>query len=286
MEINGLFLIDKDENMTSRDVDNAIQKKFQTRKVGHLGTLDPFATGLLVVGINKGTKLLSYIEDNYKTYIAVLKLGNFTTSGDLTGEVKENLAVPVLTNNEINEVLQGFLGKSMQKPPVFSAKKINGKELYKYAHKNQTVDENIIKDVEIEIKNIKLLSFKDNEITFICDVSKGTYVRVLGEDIAKKLGTAGFLTKLRRISVGNYSLMNAKKLNELSENDLLNQKDIELIYPKIKVNEIMQTRLIQGKDIKLDCDLEHFIAVDNNDNLIAACEKIDTNLFKSLRGLF
>ena len=149
MELNGLFLIDKVENMTSRDVDNAIQKKFQTRKVGHLGTLDPFATGLLIVGINKGTKLLSYIEDNYKTYIAVLKLGSFTTSGDLTGKVKENLAVPTLTNEEINRVLLGFLGKSMQKPPVFSAKKINGKELYKYAHKNQTVDENIIKDIEI-----------------------------------------------------------------------------------------------------------------------------------------
>ena len=292
MELDGILLINKEENMTSRDVDNLIQKKFKTKKVGHLGTLDPFATGLLILAINKGTKLLNFIDDSYKEYVAILKLGEFKDTGDLTGKTLEKCDVRKYEKSEIIEVLQGFLGFSYQLPPMYSAIKINGKELYKYAYNNKDIDKSLIKERKIEIKEIELLDYMDDEITFRCVVSSGTYIRTLGEDIAKKLGSAGFLIKLNRTRVGNYNLKNAIKLNEINENNLIKYNEVELKYKKVKLDDFLVKKLIYGQLIELPFREDYFIAIDKDENLIACCSllenKDDSNTYKYsvLRGLF
>lgn len=163
MEKNGLIFIDKQVGMTSRDVDFQIMKIFGTKKVGHLGTLDPFASGLLVVGVNEGTKLLSAFEESEKTYEAELILGKKTNTGDLTGEVVEEKDVPEIDDRLINVTLKTFLGKSTQTPPMYSAIKVNGRPLYSYARNNETVD---VADREIEIRQIALLKYYKEEKRF------------------------------------------------------------------------------------------------------------------------
>jgi tRNA pseudouridine55 synthase len=283
MEINGIFLINKSEGYTSRDVDNIVGKKFGTKKVGHAGTLDPFATGLMIVAINKGTKLLPFINDERKIYLATLMLGKATSTGDLTGEVIEEKPFKKLDNIKINQVLQSFLGESSQIPPIYSAIKVNGKELYKYAHEGKNID---IKPRNINIYSISLVSYIGNEIVFRCEVSKGTYIRTLGEDIAKKLETVGFLKSLCRESVGDYSLKDAIMLDKLSENDILNQNDIKLIYNKAIVDDNKKQDLINGKLIEIKMNCEYFTAIDSEGNLIAICKREAENIYYSIRGLF
>ena len=140
MENGGLILIDKPEGMTSREVDNRIGRRFGTHKVGHLGTLDPFATGLLVVAVNRGTKFLPYILDGEKTYQAVLKLGQKNSSGDKTDPIIEEKEVPELDEKKIQDALASMLGKQLQTPPMTSAKKVDGVALYKQAHKGVEVE--------------------------------------------------------------------------------------------------------------------------------------------------
>lgn len=181
---SGLILFDKPIGMTSRDVDNFIMKKFSSRHVGHLGTLDPFASGLLIIGINQGTKLLSIMEDSYKSYEATLKLGEKTDTGDNTGSIIETSAIPLLSKELIESVFQSFIGNQKQIPPVYSAKKINGIPSYKLARKNEQVE---LRPIDINITDLRLNSFSKDSLSFSCTVSKGTYIRTLGEDLAKKL---------------------------------------------------------------------------------------------------
>ncbi len=136
----GIVYIDKSENMTSRDVDNALQRLFHTRRVGHLGTLDPFATGLLIVAVNEATKCLPFYPDEDKTYVAELRLGFSTETGDLTGAVKQRAAIPELDEGKINAALASFLGDYMQVPPMTSATRMEGKHLYELAHKGIEVE--------------------------------------------------------------------------------------------------------------------------------------------------
>ena len=227
MEKNGLIFIDKQVGMTSRDVDFQIMKIFGTKKVGHLGTLDPFASGLLVVGVNEGTKLLSAFEESEKTYEAELILGKKTNTGDLTGEVVEEKDVPEIDDRLINVTLKTFLGKSTQTPPMYSAIKVNGRPLYSYARNNETVD---VADREIEIRQIALLKYykEEKKIHFFVTVSKGTYIRTLGEDIAEKLGTVGYLKNLRRLAVNN-----------ISTTLLLQLWKIQLLFQLLKVQKFL-----------------------------------------------
>ena len=216
--LSGSLLINKEIGLTSRQEVNNISHKLGEKKAGHIGTLDPFADGLLIVLLGSSTKISPFLEVMDKTYIATLKLGSKTNTGDLTGETIETKEIPELTKTKICGVLQGFLGKSTQIPPIFSALKVNGQPMYKYARKGIDIER---KPREIEIFKIYLVSFEKDEITFLAKVSKGTYIRTLGEDIAEKLGTVGHLTKLTRTEIGPYSLMNAKKSSEITEEDLI-----------------------------------------------------------------
>ena len=212
--MDGFILLDKKVGVTSTYEDSAIKHIFHTKKVGHVGTLDPFASGLLVIGVNKATKAITFFDDFSKEYIATIKLGIETDSMDLTGKIIKEQQVNDLSIDKINDVLYSFLGKSKQLPPMTSAIRINGKRLYKLAHQGQEIDRPLR---DIEVYEIELLNYQNDEITFRALVSKGTYLRVLGNDIAHKLGTVGHLISLRRTKVGPFDVKDANKIEDVSD---------------------------------------------------------------------
>ena len=197
---------------TSFDVVKKVRNITHEKKVGHAGSLDPFAEGVLVIGTGKDTKHLAAITASSKSYEAVLKLGCATATHDPTGSVTEKAAIPVLSAIKIEGVLQSFQGEQNQIPPMYSAKKVAGQRLYKLARKNITVER---KPAQITIHTIELLNWKPDTIAFRVTCSKGTYIRVLGTDIATRLGTVGHLTKLVRTQVGKYTLETTLTIEQL-----------------------------------------------------------------------
>ena len=193
--------IDKPIGWSSFDVVKKIKHITKHKKVGHGGTLDPFASGVLIIGTESDTKKLTKVTNSDKTYEAQLELGKTTNTLDTEGEVVNAKETPELDSNIIKSVLNEFLGKQKQKPPMYSAKKHKGVRLYKLARKNIEVER---KDVDISIHDIELVDFNKNVMRFVVECSKGTYVRVLGNDIAKKLDTVGYLSALKRTKVGDF----------------------------------------------------------------------------------
>ena len=201
-----LFNIIKPSGWTSFDVVKKIRKITKHKKVGHAGTLDPFATGVLIVGTQKDTKVLNKISSSFKIYDAILELGKSTDTLDIDGNIISEKNIPILDSEKIKLVFNSFKGKSKQTPPMFSAKKVNGQRLYHLARKGISVKRN---PNEIHIKRIELLDYTKPCISFRVECSKGTYIRVLGKELAEKLSTVGFLKSLNRIQVGNYKLSNS-----------------------------------------------------------------------------
>jgi len=199
----------KPVNWTSFEVVKRIRTIIKEKKVGHGGTLDPFAEGVLVIGTGKDTKKLTAITNDDKSYIATIQLGELTNTLDTEGEIIEIKKVPKLSSETIEETLKQFLGKMYQTPPMYSAKKVNGKRLYELARKNIKIKRN---PVEIEIKDIQLIDYKNHKVTFSITCSKGTYIRVLGKDIAKSLGSIGYLIKLIRTKVGVYNIKESQTI--------------------------------------------------------------------------
>lgn len=215
--MDGIIIINKEKNWTSNDVVQKVKHIFN-EKVGHIGTLDPLATGVLPLLIGKGTLLSKYLINHNKEYIAKISLGKKTTTGDEEGEVieKKEVISENLNKNKVQEVLNFFIGNQLQTPPIYSAIKVNGKKLYEYARKGESVN---IKPRKIEIYNMELVSIstKNKEIVYKVNCSKGTYIRTLCEDIALKLGTVGYMKDLERTRVGDFDLKNAIKISEIEK---------------------------------------------------------------------
>ena len=211
----GILIVDKQKGMTSHDVVDLVRKKFGIKKVGHAGTLDPNATGVLVLLLGKATKLSGRFSSDDKEYIATMKLGEKTTSGDcdgkliLTGEVRSS-------RQEIKDTMAGFLGETEQLPPMVSAKRINGKRLYKLARKGIEVER---KPRKIVIKKMDVMEIDLPFVRFRVVCSKGTYIRQLAEDIGGKLGCGAHLTELSRVRSGSFSLENAVSISALLKKD-------------------------------------------------------------------
>ena len=201
----------KPKGITSFGVVKKIRKIVGEKKVGHGGTLDPFAEGVLIIGTGNDTKELKKITDTDKTYTASLVLGKTTNTLDLEGDVIKKKKIPILSESKINKVLESFLGTSMQTPPMFSAKKIGGVKLYELARKNIIVDR---KPTQINISDISINNFNETNIVFTVSCSKGTYIRVLGKEIAEKLGTVGHLDSLIRTRVGEYVIKDSVSLDQ------------------------------------------------------------------------
>ena len=206
--------IDKPVGWTSFDVVKKVKNITKHKKVGHGGTLDPFASGVLVLGTDKDTKKLSSITNSDKSYVAELQLGKLTNTLDTEGDIIEDGIVPALSEKKIVKVLYSFLGSQKQRPPMFSAKKQNGVRLYKLARKKIEVHRD---EIDIAINDISLVNFSSKKIIFNVDCSKGTYIRVLGSDIARNLGTIGYLTNLKRTRVGEFLIEDSVSIDKFSE---------------------------------------------------------------------
>lgn len=223
--MDGIIVINKPKGYTSHDIVYKVKKIFN-KKVGHTGTLDPMAEGVLPILIGKGTQVSKYLINHDKKYIVKLQLGIKTDSGDSEGKIIEEKQVDIKTLNKENiiQILKSFIGKQEQIPPIYSAIKVNGKKLYEYARKGQDVE---IKPRKIEIYDIKLLDFsiEEKKIDFEVFCGKGTYIRSLCEDIAKKFDTIGYMKELKRIKVGEFIIENSITIQELENN----KEKIELI---------------------------------------------------------
>jgi tRNA pseudouridine55 synthase len=239
--LNGFYLVDKEKNMTSYDVVHQMKKKLNMKKIGHTGTLDPDTEGLLVIAVGRATKFIPIVsDDKVKRYRATVKLGIDTDTQDISGVVLEEASVPVITEEKLNDCLAKFLGVQSQFPPIYSAKKVDGMRLYEYARNDLEVE---IKAQTIEVFDIKLVEQINNEeFVFECSVSKGTYVRSLIVDIAKELGTLGTMSDLVRFETDGFSLSDAKKLDDLDVDDILdletyilNKYQTMKVYGKIAV---------------------------------------------------
>ena len=283
--MDGIVFIDKDINYTSKDITMMVGKRFGTTKVGHVGTLDPFASGLLMVMVNKATKTLICFEDFPKEYVATIKLGEYKDSMDITGNTVETIDVPNFSKEEIEKVLLSFMGKSMQTVPLTSAVHVNGKRLYEYAHKGKTIE---LPTREIEVLGIELINYSGDEITFKVCVSKGTYIRVLGSDIAKRLGTVGYLKELRRISTGPFTVSEAVKIGDLKEENVKSTTEVLSRFIRtISVNsqEALDIKNGKIKTYPLEVTTDKLLAIDEYDNPIALYTNID-NQYIFRRGLF
>ena len=233
--MNGILVVNKEPNMTSRDVVNILTKFFNTKKIGHTGTLDPIAEGVLVICLGKYTKLCDLLTSKYKEYIATIKLGIKTDTSDITGTVIEEKDFNI-TKEQIIEVLNSFKGESLQQVPIYSAVKVKGKKLYEYAREGKEVE---LPTRNINITSIELISFNNDEIVFKTTVSKGTYIRSLIEDICTKLNTVGTMSKLVRTKQGEFSIEKSYTLEDIKNNNykLLSLEEVLKDMESINIDE-------------------------------------------------
>ena len=207
------LLVDKDLDWTSFDVVKKIKNIIKCKKVGHAGTLDPLATGLLIICTGKNTKKINDIQNQDKVYTGEFILGKSTPSHDLETEFNSQKDIKSITSDRIEEVSKRFVGEQLQRPPKFSAVKVNGKRAYEYARDNEEVK---IKEKNINIYEFKITEFNLPNISFKISCTKGTYIRSIARDFGEKLGCGAVLSKLRRTEIGNYNVEDAFKVNDLA----------------------------------------------------------------------
>ena len=219
---SGIFLINKDKGSSSNKTIQKIKRRLNIKKIGHFGTLDPLAEGLLVCGINKGTKLSEKFLNLDKSYFSRIMLGIQTTTDDSEGKIIEKKKIQV-SEKEIIEMTKSFEGKSKQKAPFFSALKYKGKPLYKYAREGRFIEK---EPREIKVYKIVNIVVENPFVSFEISCSKGTYIRSIARDLGDKLGCGGHLVELVRLSQGEFELKDAKKVDEIQMSDLVNVDDL------------------------------------------------------------
>ncbi|PJE74063.1 MAG: tRNA pseudouridine(55) synthase TruB [Candidatus Taylorbacteria bacterium CG10_big_fil_rev_8_21_14_0_10_41_48] len=208
---DGIILIDKPSGITSFDVIRKLRRVIGVRKIGHAGTLDPLATGLLIIGVGTATKELTALVGLPKAYEAEILLGSRTDTSDVDGKVLETSPVPIFSQIDIEKVIGGMKGEIDLPVSLYSAIKKDGKPLYKYAREGESVEAPIRKMI---VRDARFVSYENNIVRTVFDVSSGTYVRSLAEELARRLGTIGTIQNLRRISIGDYDVKDAKKLED------------------------------------------------------------------------
>ena len=268
--MNGILLVNKEKEYTSHDV-VAIVKKITGEKVGHTGTLDPNATGVLPLLVGKATLISKYLINHDKVYIATLKLGTKTDTADGEGKVLEEVDIKSLniSKEDIEKALKDIIGKQEQYPPMYSAIKVNGKKLYEYARKGQEVE---IKPRTIEIYDCKFVDYnkQEAEIVFEISCSKGTYIRTVCENVSKKLNTIGYMKELKRIQVGDFNIKNSYMLNQIKENTesiekfLISIEDLFKNAENIQLTDKELQLFLNGVKLKIQKDDGIFKIYNNN----------------------
>ena len=256
--MNGILIVNKSKGYTSHDIVAKV-KKITGEKVGHTGTLDPLATGVLPILIGKGTLCSKYLMNHDKTYKVLLKLGIKKSTGDEEGEIiqEETVDEEILDERNVKTVLNSFLGEQMQIPPIYSAIKVKGKKLYEYARKGQKVE---IEPRKITIYAIKLLKINkvSSEIQFEVSCSKGTYIRSLCEDIAQKIGTVGYMKELQRTRVGIFTIEQSVLVEDLTKETIEKYMiTIEKLFKDLENIELNEKKLqLFLNGVKLSSDLK------------------------------
>lgn len=268
--MNGIIIIDKEKNMTSRDVVNKVSKILGTKKIGHTGTLDPLATGVLVLCVGKATKLVDLITGYDKEYIAKVCLGTLTDTLDITGNIIKEKETNI-TKEEIENTLKSFIPGYEQEVPIYSAVKINGKKLYEYARNGETVE---LPKRYIKINSIDLISDIEYEngktyFSFITNVSKGTYIRSLINDIGKKLNTYGTMVELRRTKQGNFKIEESSTINNP---EIIKIEEILKDYYKVEIDGELYRKISNGVKIKNE-DNKNIVVFTHNKEVIAIYKK-------------
>ena len=273
---DGILFINKPKGLTSRDVVNQISKIYQTKKVGHTGTLDPLATGVLIICLGKYTKLVEELTSSEKEYIATMKLGIKTDTGDITGNILEKKEVTV-SQNEIEKSFQAFPKEYIQTVPIYSAVKVNGKKLYEYAREKKSVE---LPKRKVWIKNLEILHIKKDKIIFKTIVSKGTYIRSLLEDLAKSFNELATMESLVRTKQGKVSLENCLELKDIHiETPLKKVADI-FDYPQIEIDEETKRKVENGNKLFLTAK-EPKVFITFQEEIIAIYEKQE-NCYKMI----
>lgn len=274
--MNGLLLINKDKNMTSRDVINKLNHIFSMKKIGHTGTLDPLATGVMVCLFGKYTKLVDLITGYDKEYIAEIKLGVKTDTLDITGNVIETKKVKI-SNEDILQVFNEFPKEYMQKVPIYSAVKINGKKLYEYARNNKLIE---LPKRKVNIYNLELISYNKDIITFKVKVSKGTYIRSLINDLCEKLNTIGTMNNLIRIKQGNFDIKDSYKLEDVAKGNYQFQNIKEFLnYPVIEIPDKYIKKIENGNKIENIFNINDKVIFTHNKKDLAIYENKDSILY-------
>ena len=272
---DGILIINKDKNMTSRDVVNVCCDKLKTKHIGHTGTLDPIATGVLVLGVNDGCKIIELLTSNIKKYKAEVIVGVETDTLDVTGEVMKTYNVDRLDNKLVKEVLNSFIGKYMQEVPKYSAIHVNGKRLHEYARNNIDV---VLPKREVEILALDYLNDLKKEngyytFSFIVTVSKGTYIRSLIRDIGVKLGYSCTMKNLDRIRQGIFSLDQAISLDDVCYDNLTSIADALINYDSILVDDDTSKKVLNGAILKLNTSRDLVVVFNKNKKLLAIYQR-------------
>ena len=289
IDVDGVLLLDKACGISSNHALQQVRRLYQAKKAGHTGVLDPLATGLLPVCFGQATKFAQYLLDADKSYIATLKLGEATTTGDAEGEIIQVLPVRC-SSFDFETIMKSFIGTINQLPPMYSALKHQGKPLYEYARQGIEIER---KSREITIHDITLMSFSNTEVQIKVSCSKGTYIRTLAEDIAKAAGTVAHLTALCRTSTAGFELTHAYSYDVLSEQSaeermqkLLPCDILVAHFPKIILDNAQSIRLKQGQIVQTNKEyvkLEKFRIYDTENVFIGMGEIDQTGQIKALR---
>lgn len=265
---DGVLFINKPNGVTSRDVVNKISKIYQTKKVGHTGTLDPIATGILIICLGKYTKLVEELTSADKEYIATMCLGIQTDTKDITGKIIKEKKVTA-KKDQIIESFNNFPLEYDQVVPIYSAVKINGKKLYEYARNNEEIK---LPTRKVFLKNLEIISFNKNEIRFKVTVSKGTYIRSLIEDLAASFNELATMKELIRTKQGNYELKDCEELENININTPLKQLENLFNYKIINIDEKLLKKVSNGNKLFLNCN-EPKVFLKYNNDVIAIYEK-------------
>lgn len=260
--MQGIIVIDKPAGFTSQDVVSKVKKLLNVKKAGHAGTLDPMATGILPIMLGNYTKFSKYLIEHDKIYTAKVRLGQKTTTGDAEGEVIEEKPIKEYKDSYLRRLVRTCIGKQLQTPPMYSAVKVNGKKLYEYARNGDEVE---VAPREVEIYDIEFSDYnrETKELKFVVSCSKGTYIRVLCENIAEKLGTVGYMSELRRVKVDMFDMDLAVKLNVLErfkdDPEFIESKilGIDYIFPftnRILLSEQRLEAFLNGVKLKTQED--------------------------------
>lgn len=267
--------MNKPQNMTSFDVIAILRKKLHVRKIGHSGTLDPMAQGVLLVLVGKATKILPYLENTDKEYIASFELGKMTSTEDIWGEITQEMKITPI--EDLQALCKCFVGKQKQLPPMVSSIKVNGKKLYEYARENIKVERPLR---DIEIYDIEAL----NQNTIRVSCSSGTYVRSLIRDIAEKSGNLGCMSSLVRTRVGNFTLADCYELDEIDEQNVRLHSMYDALSYLSMIEVENEFDVVNGKKIRLDTSDDRVLMVKNREAL-AIYKRHHQNVFSCERGL-